>query len=76
MGTRRVVLSSVVCPAVLYFSTFSHKGEDFQNGKKNVVERETCVVLFLQLLYEAFFSLRRTVSYINTNVHIWVCILN
>jgi hypothetical protein len=36
---RRVILSSVSCPALQYFSTFSHKRAQFITfGKKNVFE--------------------------------------
>jgi hypothetical protein len=27
---RRVILSSVTCPAITYFSTLSHKRQDFR----------------------------------------------
>jgi len=37
MRMRHVILSSVTCPAVQYFSTLSHKWQDFTKGK--VVEK-------------------------------------
>jgi len=41
---RRMILSSVDCPSLLYFSTLSHKRHDFR-GKK-VIERKTCILIF------------------------------
>jgi hypothetical protein len=41
--TRRIILSSVACPALPYFSTVSHKRHDF---RKRVTEKETCVLIF------------------------------
>jgi len=37
---RRIILSSVICLTVLYFSTLSHKGHDFEEKVLNV----KCVV--------------------------------
>jgi hypothetical protein len=40
---RHVTLSVLVCLAVPYFSTLSHKGRNFL---KTVIEREICVLIF------------------------------
>jgi hypothetical protein len=48
---------SVICPAVQYFSTFSHIGHDFR-GKK-LLNIEKCFV-FLYKFFRKFLILRRT----------------
>jgi hypothetical protein len=40
---RRVLLSIVACPVILYFSKLSHKRH---NVRKNVIEHKTCVSVF------------------------------
>jgi hypothetical protein len=40
---RRVILSSVVSPAVPYFSTLSHKRNDFP---EKFIEHKMCVLIF------------------------------
>jgi hypothetical protein len=53
----RIILSSVICLTVLYFSTLSHKVHDFEEKVLNV----KCVVWFpLQRLSKTFLILRRT----------------
>ena len=42
MRMRRILLSSVACPAVQYISTLSHKRNDFRKKKKKVIEYKMC----------------------------------
>ena len=62
---RPIVLPSVACPTLQYFSTLPHKRYDFLRGKK-VVEHKICVLIFLQALPETFFILRT----IQRNIHV------
>jgi len=50
------ILSSVVCPALQYFSTSSHKRHDFQ---ENVINHEMTFRFPLYFFFETFLSLRR-----------------
>jgi len=46
MRMRRILLSSVACPAVRYISTLSHKRHDFLLKKKKVIECKMRVLIF------------------------------
>ena len=41
---RRIILPSVACLALSYFSTLSHKRHDFRE-KKNVTEHKLCILI-------------------------------
>jgi hypothetical protein len=67
---RRILLSPVACPAVLYFATYLINGTIF--GKKLLNTK--CVFWFsLQRLSETFLILRRIKSDIIINVHKYAC---
>ena len=61
MRMRRTI-SSVVCPAVPYFSTLSHNDTTF---KRKVTEYKQFFLFSLQLLSETFLIIRRTERDIN-----------
>ena len=43
---RRVMMPSVTCPAVLYFSTLSHKSHDFPKKKREAIQYKMFVLIF------------------------------
>jgi hypothetical protein len=61
---RRIVLPSVVCLTVTYYSTFSHKRPDF---RKTLRTSNLCVLFSLQLCN--FFYSQKNSSIFITHVH-------
>ena len=53
MRLRLIVLSSVICPNVPYFSTSSHKRQHF---RKNAIEHKICVLIFPTTFRTVFHS--------------------
>jgi hypothetical protein len=64
-----VMLSSVACPAPQYFSTLSHKRNDFRGGGGEVIEHEMCILTFSTILSETFLILRRIKRDVTINVY-------
>jgi len=48
MRVRRIILSSVACPVLQYFSTLSHKRHDF---RKTFIEYKMRVLIFSTNFY-------------------------
>jgi hypothetical protein len=66
MRMRRIILSSVACLALPYFSTLSHKRQDFG---KHVPEHQMWVLTFSPNFPETFLILRRIEREIIINLH-------
>ena len=71
MPMCRVLLTSVVCPAVRHFSTLCYKRHDLQGEKVTV--HKMCVFIFPSILSKPFLIIRRIkwVSIINIHVLMW-----
>ena len=66
MHMRRMILSHVACPALQYFSTFSHKRQDF---RKKLL-KENLFWVFLQLFFPEIYLILRSIQRDNVkNVH-------
>jgi hypothetical protein len=70
---RRIILSSVTCLAVPYFSTLLHKLHDFRGGGGKVIEHKMCVSISCTTLSETFLVVRRTQRDIMISVHRFLC---
>ena len=67
---RRIISSSRACQTVPYFSTLSHKRQDF---RENVTEHKMCVLIFSTTLSSTFLILRKIGRDMVTNVHMSSC---
>jgi hypothetical protein len=70
MRMRRVILSSVTCLALPYFSTVSHTRHSI---RKNVIEHKMCVLIFSTILSEIFLIIKTIKRDIIINVHRSLC---
>jgi len=66
MRMRRIILSTVACPAVPYYSTCSHKRQD---SRKKKIEHKMYVVILSTTLSVTFLILRSIVRDIIISVH-------
>jgi len=66
MRMRYIILPSVVCLALPYFSTLSHKLHDFL---KNIIDYKMCVLVFCTNLSKTFHILIKTERDIILNIH-------
>jgi hypothetical protein len=57
------------CPALQYFSTFSHTRHDFPKKKKKIIEHKMCVFNFSSKFSETFLTLRITEPDMIKNVY-------
>ena len=53
---RCIIVTSVACPPLPYFSTLSHKWHDF---RKKIIDNTMCVLMFFTTFSETFPILRR-----------------
>jgi hypothetical protein len=67
MRMHHIILPSVACPAVPYFSTLCHKIHE--NISKKVIEHKMCVSIFSTSLATPFSTLRRIERDMVINVH-------
>ena len=70
MKKRRIILPSVACLAVPFFSILPHKQHDF---RKKIIEHKCAFLFSLQLSSETFLILRITEGDINITVHMSSC---
>jgi hypothetical protein len=67
---RHIILSSVACLAVPYFSILSHKRHDF---RKNVIEHKICVLIFsTTFVWNISYSKRNSARYYHECTYIFM----
>ena len=64
---RRIILSPLACPALVYFSTLFRKRPDFGKEKKNLIEHHTCFDFPYNLCPQQF---GQTLSYEWNRLHV------
>ena len=63
---RRIILSSVSCPVLPYFSIFDHKRHDF---RKKIIEHRMCVLGFCTNFVKKHFSTLKEFSELQTQMY-------
>jgi hypothetical protein len=67
---RRIILSSMACLALSYFSTLSLKRHDF---RKKIIEHKICASIFCTNFSETFLIVRKIQRVSIINLHISSC---
>jgi hypothetical protein len=67
---RRIILPSVACLAIQYFSTLSHKRHDF---REKVIEHKMCVLTFsVNFIRNVSHSKKNSVRYYDNYIYVFL----